>query len=488
MDNGSRSRRSPSAQNVAPLEQAETRASIDSHARHYDPHSSRSYIVADSDELWPPPHQATVPPPDTERQSPLPQAEPQIEQMETRSSVGSHARQYDSQSRCPQIVTDWDKLRPSRRQGTPPSPWFGTGNIYTQSGYDGYYIPPLETNNWRDSRRLSRDGPTAIQQTDWPRGRTRERRHHRRAYNGDASYSRSPSPPIIPMTQEPPFVPVYPFATQMQPPVMPGRPMTPEPPFLPVNPFAGQMQPPVMPGRPDIPASGSTDSLRVPNVSWYRPSAHQSAPQAPVIPDAYIPPRWHPESSRHSVPEEGKIPDIPIPPPFSSQLPQQGYYTPRVPLYGPYKYAQPANIWGYDSLPIPVSYVNASRPPSSWGRFLLDSLLYAIVFVIDTLPRQLYLHFLLRLPSFYFSRVTRIFEDAELSMPDIKRMALATADQWKERPAVIQNWATDTLPPTLLNFKQSWEGFIDSLMREWKICNVVSVLLLSYVFPTIRRM
>ncbi|KAJ7769068.1 hypothetical protein DFH07DRAFT_715511, partial [Mycena maculata] len=34
---------------------------------------------------------------------------------------------------------------------------------------------------------------------------------------------------------------------------------------------------------------------------------------------------------------------------------------------------------------------------------------------------------------------------------------------------------------SLLNFRSSWEGFIDSLMREWKTLNIISVLLLSLV-------
>ena len=43
-------------------------------------------------------------------------------------------------------------------------------------------------------------------------------------------------------------------------------------------------------------------------------------------------------------------------------------------------------------------------------------------FVVDTLPRQVYLHSLLRLPALSFSRVARIFEDAEVSKHEIQRM------------------------------------------------------------------
>lgn len=111
-------------------------------------------------------------------------------------------------------------------------------------------------------------------------------------------------------------------------------------------------------------------------------------------------------------------------------------------------------------------------------------ILLSICELLNTIPRQLYLHILLRLPSLYFSRVALIFEDAELSMPDIKKMAIASADQWKDRPhgaqqAIAWNIEPSSVSPALANFKLSWEGFIDSLMREWKTLNLVSVLLLS---------
>ncbi|KAJ3505681.1 hypothetical protein NMY22_g17499 [Coprinellus aureogranulatus] len=44
------------------------------------------------------------------------------------------------------------------------------------------------------------------------------------------------------------------------------------------------------------------------------------------------------------------------------------------------------------------------------------------IFLMDTLLRQLYLNILLRLPAMYFGRVARIFEDAEVSRPEIQRM------------------------------------------------------------------
>jgi hypothetical protein len=56
-------------------------------------------------------------------------------------------------------------------------------------------------------------------------------------------------------------------------------------------------------------------------------------------------------------------------------------------------------------------------------------------FIVDTLPRQVYLNFLLYLPAMYFSRVARIFEDAEVSKQEIERMIAWVRDdidtRWK---------------------------------------------------------
>lgn len=118
-------------------------------------------------------------------------------------------------------------------------------------------------------------------------------------------------------------------------------------------------------------------------------------------------------------------------------------------------------------------------------------------FLMDTLPRQIYLHLLLRLPSLYFSRIARIYEDAELSRPDIQRLIDACAPQlqnptsspippgvhYHPQPALplADEWTTANVSPALIRFKHSWEAFIDSLLREWKTLNLVSALLLSAI-------
>jgi hypothetical protein len=103
-------------------------------------------------------------------------------------------------------------------------------------------------------------------------------------------------------------------------------------------------------------------------------------------------------------------------------------------------------------------------------------------FLLVTCPKQMYLYFLLRLPSLYFSRVARIFEEADLSLPEIKKMVLETASQGLTHEFEIQTaFESSTVPPAYKRLTSTWESFIDSVMREWKVLNIISVLLLSYV-------
>ncbi|KIK92789.1 hypothetical protein PAXRUDRAFT_146559 [Paxillus rubicundulus Ve08.2h10] len=121
-------------------------------------------------------------------------------------------------------------------------------------------------------------------------------------------------------------------------------------------------------------------------------------------------------------------------------------------------------------------------------------------FIADTLPRQIYLHMLLRLPSLYFSRIARVYEDAQLSKPDLDRMIhfYSGCNQQQRLRASSpippgahyhpdlalpfpEEWTTTNVPPALVRFKHSWEAFIDSLLREWKTLNLVSALLLSAI-------
>lgn len=51
-----------------------------------------------------------------------------------------------------------------------------------------------------------------------------------------------------------------------------------------------------------------------------------------------------------------------------------------------------------------------------------------------------------------------------------------------------EDWSPPAVSPALARFKNSWEAFIDSLMREWKTQNVVSALLLSSVVLQLHRL
>jgi len=140
-------------------------------------------------------------------------------------------------------------------------------------------------------------------------------------------------------------------------------------------------------------------------------------------------------------------------------------------------------------LPLAHKYYGNPTPsvvyPSPGRRILFKALVVDVLamvakFIFDAVPRQLYLHFLLRLPYFYFSRVARIFEEAEMSMLEIKEMGNANVDQHQHN--FIEFPQTVYMGPHMLKLKASWEGFIDSVLREWKTLNIISVLLLSYVF------
>ncbi|KAI6155961.1 hypothetical protein BKA82DRAFT_1006775 [Pisolithus tinctorius] len=111
--------------------------------------------------------------------------------------------------------------------------------------------------------------------------------------------------------------------------------------------------------------------------------------------------------------------------------------------------------------------------------------------------RQAYLLLMLGLPSLYFSRIARVFEEAEVSQPDIDRLIRAcqanqdrrvrmspipqTANVYRHDHGLpfSDDWTTGNEGQQLIRFKNSWESFIDSLLREWKTLNLVSALLLS---------
>ncbi|KAF8964518.1 hypothetical protein BDZ97DRAFT_1815490 [Flammula alnicola] len=119
----------------------------------------------------------------------------------------------------------------------------------------------------------------------------------------------------------------------------------------------------------------------------------------------------------------------------------------------------------------------------------VDAKTYIYAFVVDTLPRQVYLNLLLHLPSLYFSRVTRIFEETELSMPKIREGVLEAARHLPDpETGIPPQWRHDLPIADLqyINLQKAWQLFIDSLMREWKTLNIISVLLLSAILTVLQ--
>lgn len=142
-------------------------------------------------------------------------------------------------------------------------------------------------------------------------------------------------------------------------------------------------------------------------------------------------------------------------------------------------------------------YADSSRHPLQPMRSV-SMCACVFAFIIDTIPRQVYLYLMLCIPYMYFSRVANIFEEAELSLPRIKRGIIEAA--YKERelghseidnptPAgagiaahIHRAWrfeAPSTPSIAYFNLQKSWETFVDSLMSEWQTLNIISVLLMS---------
>ncbi|KAJ6537276.1 hypothetical protein DFH09DRAFT_1178377 [Mycena vulgaris] len=296
-------------------------------------------------------------------------------------------------------------------------------------------------------RHTTRDGHAYVEQRHTPPSLdTSRRRFSSRSSSRHRLSSRSPSYPrhsyrpnrfhsgTIHDTNAYPSYgnPAYPYPTVQPAPVIIIPPARPEPPYVAVNPFS--LNPP------------QQDS----------PTLHYTAPPSLSSASSSVssPAHTSPSGSGHSDHRAGRHASRPDYPPI---------------------------------LPSPVS--STPRRPTRRKRFK-QLFLFIGAFVFIRIPRQLYLLLLLRLPSLYFSRVSRLFEDANLSLPDIRRMAVANADQWKDGTpgSLMTAWMPNdaTVSPHLLNFRHSWEGFIDSLLREWKTQNVVSALMLSAILTMLQ--
>ena len=110
---------------------------------------------------------------------------------------------------------------------------------------------------------------------------------------------------------------------------------------------------------------------------------------------------------------------------------------------------------------------------------LLD---YVLAFSLDTIPRQIYSYLMLRLPTIYFARVARIFDEGDLSLYEIAALAHNPENYYSQSHMNILSAKELSSPASpFWNLKETWETLINSLLQEWKTLNIVSVLLLSYV-------
>ncbi len=66
----------------------------------------------------------------------------------------------------------------------------------------------------------------------------------------------------------------------------------------------------------------------------------------------------------------------------------------------------------------------------------------------------------------YFTRLSRIFRNAKFGGIDIKMLEVNGTSQ------------------AITDFEGLWDGFVEILVKEWKTLNIISALLLSYVFET----
>lgn len=175
---------------------------------------------------------------------------------------------------------------------------------------------------------------------------------------------------------------------------------------------------------------------------------------------------------RHSVAHSSNAISFYKPPTRSSEValpsssPYLGGYRPR-PIHDPVKHEHPIS--------------SAPQPPLIHPHYHSLSLMtHILAFLLDTLPRQIYLNLMLRLPQLYFTHVIRIFENAEMSMPEIKKMALE-ANNYLKDPLISKALHLESgfACSRYHSLSRSWVAFIDSLMKEWKTMNIISVLLLS---------
>ncbi|TEB36767.1 hypothetical protein FA13DRAFT_1083273 [Coprinellus micaceus] len=118
---------------------------------------------------------------------------------------------------------------------------------------------------------------------------------------------------------------------------------------------------------------------------------------------------------------------------------------------------------------------------------------------VGHVPKSLYQHFLLlRLPNLYFSRVARIFEEADLSLNELKTMALESAEKnlsnknGKGNHNHVWQWEYGTargcLPPAYDSLRATWDEFrresierVEDLQSHQRLASQVYAFPASYL-------
>lgn len=102
--------------------------------------------------------------------------------------------------------------------------------------------------------------------------------------------------------------------------------------------------------------------------------------------------------------------------------------------------------------------------------------------ILEIMVHALYSCLLLGLPMLYTSRVTRISRQVDMSMAEIKQSVLGMSAQTRSNDQILRRLTSLDLHDAPLlhkDLKYAWNSFINSLMRGWKMLNVISILLVS---------
>jgi hypothetical protein len=127
--------------------------------------------------------------------------------------------------------------------------------------------------------------------------------------------------------------------------------------------------------------------------------------------------------------------------------------------------------------------MTAVRSATDARRNVVSVIKIALTVIFEKFPQQLYMAMLLHLPALYFTRVSRILEDAELTMHKVRQLYKPAQHTAVAEPTSDEERAKEKEEELLsvAHFRMMWGLFVDSIVREWKTLNIISALLLSCV-------